>query len=414
MIDVRNNLFRGAVILSIALCPAIAAAQLYVLHAFPATSLGDGSEAANAGNSAPWLIEAAGALYGTTIAGGTSGNGTVFKLTPPAAGQSAWTETILHDFSGTDGASPPGGLVMDRGGALYGATLYGGRFNAGTVYKLSPASGNAAWTLQSLFDFKPGSKLGTNPVSGLLIDAAGALYGTNASGSAFKLSPPSSGSGAWTATKLGNIGGSGFLTTLTFGAGGVIYGSYQSAPHGVFELLPPGSGAGKWRVRSIGGLRLGQYPQGGVLPDPSGALYGTAFNSTSCGIVFKLSPPVSGKTWPETILHRFSGTDGCDPGSSLIEDASGALYGTTTLGGASSKGVVFRLALKNGRWTETVLADLDQDTGGYPSAGLTLDAAGNLFGVTAALGPDGNLLSGGTVFEISIADIAQRVAASRP
>jgi uncharacterized repeat protein (TIGR03803 family) len=413
MTRIHNDLFRGAVILSLALWPAIASAQANVLHAFPASPR-DGTQN-GAGNSGPWLIDASGALYGTTPAGGTHNDGIIFKLTPPAAGQSEWTETILHDFRGADGTTPPGGLVMDRDGALYGVTFSGGRFKAGTAYKLSPpASGKTAWTLQTLFDFgRRGSKLGTNPVSSLLIDAAGAVYGTNASGIAFKLSPPASGSGAWTAAKLGDIGASGGFATLTFGPGGVIYGNYQSGPNAIFELLPPGSAAGKWRVRTIATLANAMIPAAGVLPDTSGALYGTAYNG-NCGIVFKLTPPDSGRVWRETVLHAFSGSDGCQASSSLIEDASGALYGTTTYGGSSGAGVVFRLALQNGAWTETVLADLDHDTGGYPIAGLTLDAAGNLFGVTTALGANGDGAAGGTVFEISAADIAQRVAASPP
>jgi uncharacterized repeat protein (TIGR03803 family) len=69
-----------------------------------------------------------GELYGTTFGGGTSGLGVVFQLTPPAAGHSQWTETVLHAFTGgSDGSYPKGGLIMDQRGVLYGtSSLVGG------------------------------------------------------------------------------------------------------------------------------------------------------------------------------------------------------------------------------------------------------------------------------------------------
>ncbi len=413
--------------LGIAMLPCVAAAQVDVLHAFPETQT-DGVQNASSSNSAPMLINASGALYGATTSGGTSktnATGTIFKLTPPGQDQSTWSETILHDFHGPDGESPTGGLVMDRNGVLYGTTFSGGRFGGGTVFKLTPpAQGESNWTLQTLLQLgAPKAKLGGNPFGGLTIDADGALYGTDLSGDVFKLSPPLSGSGAWTETKLANICPGGSEGTLTLGPGGVIYGTvFQDAPGchpgpgWVFELLPPSLPSNKWHLKTLSALPQGENPFGGLLLDASGSLFGTTLggNKSQCGLVYKLTPPVSGERWPETVLYSFSGPDGCQPTGNLVEDSSGALYGTTQLGGNAGYGTVFRLKQQNGAWTETVIANLDAATGGNPTAGITFDGVGNIYGITTTLGPNGNGNGGGTVFAIPAADVAQRAWTTRP
>ena len=118
-----------------------------------------------------------GALYGTTTIGG-GGAGTVFKLTPPAKGQTAWTETVLYRFTGSDGGSPYAGLIADDSSALYGTTIFGGISNSGVVFKLTPpAKGQTAWKETVLYNFKGGSD-GSYPTAGLIADEQGALYGT--------------------------------------------------------------------------------------------------------------------------------------------------------------------------------------------------------------------------------------------
>lgn len=98
------------------------------------------------GPSAGPISDATGALYGTTYGGGgfsgctfgQLGCGTVFKLTPPAVTGSAWTETVLHSFAGSDGAHPSAGsLIFDLSGVLYGLTQNGGANNSGTAFKLT-------------------------------------------------------------------------------------------------------------------------------------------------------------------------------------------------------------------------------------------------------------------------------------
>src|SRR5438270_49153 len=108
------------------------AAMLTTIHAFT------GSDGGNpVGNL---IADQSGALYGTASIGGSSANaGTVFQLTPPTAGGSAWTTTLLYIFSGgSDGNFPESGLVLGNKGALYGTTYHGGRFNFGTVFQLTP------------------------------------------------------------------------------------------------------------------------------------------------------------------------------------------------------------------------------------------------------------------------------------
>ncbi|MGA2904008.1 MAG: choice-of-anchor tandem repeat GloVer-containing protein [Candidatus Korobacteraceae bacterium] len=131
--------------------------------------------------SASLIFDAAGNLYSTTDAGGTYGDGTVFELTPTAGG--GWTEQVLHSFNnnGTDGAYPYAGLIFDATGNLYGTTLNGGTYQCvdegcGTVFELTPTAGGG-WTEQVLHNFGNGTD-GFWPYAGLILDAAGNLYGT--------------------------------------------------------------------------------------------------------------------------------------------------------------------------------------------------------------------------------------------
>ena len=131
-----------------------------------------------------------GALYGTTQFGGT-GYGTVFRLTPPTTGQKTWTETVLYSFSGgSDGGNPVAGLIFDKEGALYSTTLQGGSSNGGTVFKLTPpAKGQTAWTETVLYSFCSLSSCsdGLRPFARLIFDKEGTLYSTtieNGSGDA--------------------------------------------------------------------------------------------------------------------------------------------------------------------------------------------------------------------------------------
>jgi uncharacterized repeat protein (TIGR03803 family) len=146
---------------------------------------------------------------------------------------------------------------------------------------------------------------------------------------------------------------------------------------------------------SQSGCADGEFPPAGVIQDAKGNLYGTTSvgGTSKWGTVFELD---SGGT--ETVLYNFSyiNGDGATPLASLIRDAAGNLYGTTSYGGPTSNGVVFKVDASG---TETVLHNFAGGTkdGCIPEAGLVRDATGNLYGTTSGCGADGY----GTVFKIN-------------
>ena len=124
------------------------------------------------GPSATPIFDAAGNLYGTTAIGGGEGNeGTVFELTPAPGG--GWTEQLLYSFSvqSGDGWMPLSNLIFDTAGNLYGTTQYGGSYEGGTVFELKK-NGAGGWTESLLHSLGFGSD-GHWPVAGLTLDAAG-------------------------------------------------------------------------------------------------------------------------------------------------------------------------------------------------------------------------------------------------
>src|SRR5580700_10239218 len=243
------------------------------------------------------LIGSNGALYGTASAGGSSagacgeqgGCGTAFELTPPSSPGGAWTETVLHTFTGTpDGAYPSTALVPGSGGVLYGTTPSGGAFGGatlgyGTVFALTPPSSpDGTWVETVLYSFTGGSDGGYPNIP--VIDASGAIYGTTYFGTAFELAPPPSQGGTWTFTLLYTFkGGSTPEAGLTIGPGGELYGTtfgggggscFLGAATGcgtVFELTPPASPGGAWTETLLGVFQAphadGKFPNSRVVLD---------------------------------------------------------------------------------------------------------------------------------------------------
>jgi uncharacterized repeat protein (TIGR03803 family) len=193
----------------------------------------------------------AGNLYGTTISGGASGTGVVFKLSP------AGTETVLYDFTGgADGAFPQGGLIRDAAGNLYGTTRSGGDTSAcasqgcGVVFELIRCrSAPSGYDFRVLYTFTGGAD-GGNSQAGLVLDAGGNLYGTTAGGGSSACS-----------------GGCGV----------------------VFKLSPIGT---ETVLHSFTGGADGGIPAAGLTQDSAGNLYGTTFlgGASGNGVVFKLTP----------------------------------------------------------------------------------------------------------------------------
>jgi uncharacterized repeat protein (TIGR03803 family) len=319
------------------------------------------------------------ALYGTTVYGGKNkdtclpnnayhGCGTVFSLTGDNL-------TTIWDFTGgSDGGRPLYGVIADKSGALYtGTDSGGGVSNCGAIVKLSPpVQGQTVWTETTLWTFTNGSD-GCAPV-GLAFDRAGTLYGEAAGGSGnsvggtvFKLVPPSQARVAWTEQTLWTFQGSGDgyspYGPPTVGKDGVIYGTTIAGGNAgkgtVFALTPPSHGSKAWSEQilwNFTGGADGSSPSAAVIVDKAGAVYGTASQGGSytpdctygfgCGTVFKLTPPSNGQTaWTETTLIQFfGGPTGAYPSAPLTADKAGTLYGTTEIGGPLDYGIAFSLA----------------------------------------------------------------------
>lgn len=376
-----------------------------------------------------------GALYGMTSAGGATGNGIVYRLTAPATGGTPWSETILYNFTGSpDGSFPNGGLVLDRNGILYGATFGGGTSGWGTIFTLTPpVAGQSEWSESVLYSFSGGVD-GGSPDNTPVLGPNGAVYGTNnfnslGYGTVFVLTPPTPGQSAWTEATLVNfdwtnganpiglvLNANGALTGTTYDGG------TQEGNGGiVFKLTPPQEGASAWGYNILYRFPYtrndAEYPTGALLREQDGALFGgtSSGGAHHHGAVFKLTPPAAGETaWHETVIHSFNGTNGAEAFGPLLEGKNGVLYGVTTAGGPfggtiGGYGTVYALTPPTGgnaAWTEKILhafTGVANSDGAFPEGGLIADASGALYGTASSGGiatgndPEGN----GIVFKLS-------------
>ena len=305
----------------------------------------------------PWpnaalTLDSEGNLFTTTVAGGDFGIGAVIKV------DTAGAQTTLYSFSETGfrqaagGSDPRADLIRDPAGNFYSTTFGGGASGAGVVFKLDPAGNETV-----LYSFTGGAD-GANPTGGVVADPAGNLYGTT-------------------------------------------YRGGSSSAGVVFKLDPAGN---ETVLHSFTGGADGGQPAAGVIRDSAGNLYGTTERGggSNSGVVFKLDT-----AGHETVLHSFrGGSDGAQPAAGVIQDSAGNLYGTTQGGGGTGFGTVFKVDTAG---HETVLHSFTgaPSDGAYPSAGLLLGPAGNLYGTTTAGGSGrdgaGGGLEGGVVFEVDTA-----------
>lgn len=300
-----------------------------------------------------------GTLYGTTTEGGNGSNGgygTVFNLRPPASACKTvlcpWTETVLYRFTGgSDGGfgefplAYGDALVFDQAGNIYGTTPNYGAYGNGVAFKLTQSGGS--WTESVLWSFT-GRDDGANPLSGVIFDSAGNLYGTaeyggtHGQGVVYELSPSQSG---WTQTTLYSFGDEdapGPFGGVTMDAQGNLYGTTGGLFNGgeAYELTQAN---GNWTVSRRLIFSAYEGPFDTPTLDAEGNLYGTiAFAGLGgYGEVFKLTP--SGGGWIYTDLGDFDLANGGDPVGGVIFDANGNLYGTTSLGGEYTNGIVWEL-----------------------------------------------------------------------
>jgi uncharacterized repeat protein (TIGR03803 family) len=380
------------------------------------------------------IRDAKGDLYGTTVAGGAYGGGTVFELSPNADG--TWSETILYSFTdGSDGGLPVAGLVFDDDGNLYGAAQQGGTFNhrcpggCGVIFELSPSEGG--WTYILLHTFS-GSGDGAGPAGTPVLDAKGNLYGTTGGGGFFGnqcnggcgvafelvrsagwgekilhtfLNYPQD--GAWPAGGLVfDANENAFGTTVIGGLGG----GGNGASGTVYELTP--TTKGPWTETILHSFCSqffcadGNGPTGAPVLQ-NGGIFGATFNGGTVGAygtVFNLVDTANGWHMRE---FSFDGTDGQVPIAPVVV-RNGKIYGVTQQGGIVNgacslypygNGVVYELVSQGSALTENVLYSFTGGSDGCgPSAGLVADPAGNLYGTTLQGGGSNNA---GVVFEIT-------------
>lgn len=323
----------------------------------------------------------------------------------------AQTYTVLHTFSGADGAVPTSTPILDRGGRLYGTTENGGASGMGVAFQLK--SSGPGWVYTRLHDFGPQLGNGVTPLNygGLTIGPDGAFYGTASEGGlascgqaycglVFRLTPPASICKTtfcpWNYTIVHAFNGDveSPQGSLVFDQAGNMYGT---GAFGAFYKLSPSGGS--WSETNIGNLPASVY--GGLVPDNQGNLYGVWWEDYSDdagnnGGVFELSPTSSG--YVQSVIYRFIGNnDGAKPIGGLTIDAAGNLYGSTSSGGSGGGGTIFELSRSGNGWTFHILCSLTGIAASGPRSALTMDMMGDLYGTTYT----GGAHDGGSVFKVS-------------
>jgi uncharacterized repeat protein (TIGR03803 family) len=341
----------------------------------------------------------------------------VISLIPAAHAQ---TFSVIHTFTGFgDGSAPVAGVTI-RGNALYGTT---DGLNCGSVYQLTHSGSN--WFFSTIAALQSHA---CNPLSRVVFGPDGHLYSTSEFGGAyvdgnvFKLTPPvgicKTAGCYWKVTDLHDFGsgadgqlpyygdliwdgqGNIYGTTL---AGGTSSNCFGGGCGTVYEMTPSGSGYTESVLYSFSGGADGSYPFNSLVLDKQGNLFGTAREGGSencdmgCGVIFELSYVV-GVGWTEHVLYSFqNASDGEAPDGGLTFDSAGNLYGTTEVGGSGGAGTIFELSPSGNTWTFKLLYSFAGQPGSGPTASLTLDGTGNLYGTTNI----GGIYNNGNVFKLS-------------
>lgn len=299
------------------------------------------------------VVRAGGKLYTNAGAASVMGGpcGSALELSKPSGAPGAkWSATVMRTYVKSQDGCPTGNLLVDKQGNVFGVTQNGGGDNWGSVFELTP--NGSGWTETILHTFTGAPDDGGAPYSELVSDDAGNLYGTATAcqsgcwGTVFELSPSDSG---WTYKVLyaftGGADGGQPTAGLLRDKEGNLYGAAESAgPQGggaIFELSPSG---GHWTYSVLAAMSGTGGPVAALSMDRTGNLYGTNFfdGADGYGSVFKLKRTVKG--WKYQTLHDFTGgADGGFPGGGVVQDESGALLGTTVLGGANGMGVLYRI-----------------------------------------------------------------------
>jgi uncharacterized repeat protein (TIGR03803 family) len=379
---------RGVFAIALLSGASILQAQTFtVLHSFGLSS-NDGAYP-----TASIIRDSKGNLYGTAN-GGAFGYGAVFKVSASGG------ETVLHSFNGqSDGDVPDSLSLLDAYATdmLVGTTYQGGANNFGTVFQLDN-NGNET----VLYDFCANACSSDAYPGQVLGDPLTDLYGITYAGGNFGYCAPT-GCGAFfkldkngVQTILHSFGGAGDAGRPNAGiirdATGNFYGTASfGGAYGYGAVFEVDSVGNEHVIYSFTGGSDGSEPMAGLSLDRSGNLYGTTSlgGASNLGTVFRVTP---GGQY--TVLYSFKGgADGANPYAGVVRDQQGNLFGTTHAGGAQNVGTIFKLDTSG---NETVLHSFEMaKDGGYPY-GLVSDPAANLYGTTYR----GGAYRFGTVFKL--------------
>jgi uncharacterized repeat protein (TIGR03803 family) len=304
------------------------------------------------------LLGDSGEVYGTTSSGGSADLGTVYELKPKHGG--GYIESITYSFQGVDGANPYAGLVKTGRYTAAGTTHVGGQYGFGTVFAVTHTA--TSTTEKVLYSFHDGAEDGAYPYAGLTVGPGGVLYGTTTNGGRNNC--------------LGRCGT-------------------------VFALTPSRAGYSERILYRFRGRADGYHPYAGVAIDANGALYGaTYFGGTSdLGTVYKLTPTASGG-YRESVIHAFAGgNDGAYPFAPPLVGSDGALIGTTIDGGPAADGTIYQLRPSPSGYAETIPCDFPNayENGSNPVAAPAVLGPHVIVGTTSGGGATGN----GTVFQLA-------------
>jgi uncharacterized repeat protein (TIGR03803 family) len=321
----------------------------------------NGADGANPGGSL--FADDKDNLFGTTANGGAAGLGTVFEIVKTDSGYSS-TPTTLVSFSGADGEDPLSNLIADDKGNLFGTTNFGGANGGGTVFEIIKTATGYASTPTTLVNFcsLPNCADGANPEgAGVIADDKGNLFGT---------------------TGFGGANGNGTVFEIA-----KTHHGYASTPTILVSFC------------SLPNCADGSFPVAGLIADDKGNLFGTTDGGGAAGLgtVFEVVKTSSGYSNTPTTLVSFGGADGAHPRAALIADPKGNLFGTTSAGGTDNLGTVFEVVKTHSGYssTPTTLASFSGADGAGPN-GLIADTKGNLFGTTS----NGGTAGLGTVFQV--------------
>jgi uncharacterized repeat protein (TIGR03803 family) len=324
-----------------------------------------------------------GNFYGTTLEGGTDGDGTVFKITTNGV------LTTLLSFNDSNGAIVYAGLVLGKNSFFYGAAFEGGTYGDGTLFRISAAG--------TLIDLALDGNNGMYPAAGMVQGSDGSFYGTILEGGAYGYGTIYRMTSALSPTTLVsfNYADGGYPSSvLVQGSDGNFYGTTESGGASgwgtVFKMTPSGAFTSLY---SFSGGNDGGSPIPGLVQAADGNFYGTTYEegADGYGTVFEITS--SGAL---TTRYSFTGgTDGGNPWGGLMQAADGNLYGTTEDGGTYGFGTVFQIAPTGQLAT---MAQFDGYSGANPAAALIQGRDGNLYGTTES----GGSLDDGAIYRLGI------------